>query len=189
MSDKKSDKVSVYIPQDNADLSASSGDFGIIEQAMRNLNPEQKSAIAQKVIETALELEKTRVEQRIKYEHGKEILKEHAKRFDNRDKNGVLVRHDITTEANMGGGKIRMTSKSGATCFVATAAFCDADHQTVRTLCRFRDKILINYRSGRAFVGLYWKVGPILAKFVDKNPWTKPSIRTLLTFVSRILPG
>ncbi|WP_410216566.1 CAP domain-containing protein [Paracoccus sp. (in: a-proteobacteria)] len=55
---------------------------------------------------------------------------------------------------------------SGGSCFVATAAYGSRMHPDVVTLRRFRDEILVKHRVGRAFVRLYWLVGPQLAKVV-----------------------
>ena len=160
----------------------------IIEQAMRNLNADQIQNIAQKAAETAIELEKKKIEQNINYNQGKQILDRHATLFDNRDQSGRFTRHEITTEANLGGGKIRVTSKSGATCFVATATFCDPQHSTVRELCLFRDTILVNYGLGRLFISFYWKAGPKLATLVNKFPWTRPYLKNIFTLISKYLP-
>jgi hypothetical protein len=58
---------------------------------------------------------------------------------------------------------------SGGSCFVATASFRCSEHPDVVYLRRFRDKFLKRYILGRAFIAIYWKIGPILAKPVSKN--------------------
>ena len=55
---------------------------------------------------------------------------------------------------------------SGGACFVATAAYGDRMHPDVVTLRRYRDRVLVKYPTGRAFIRLYWHVGPVLAKRV-----------------------
>ena len=55
---------------------------------------------------------------------------------------------------------------SGGACFVATAAYGDRMHPDVVTLRRYRDRVLVKYPTGRAFIRLYWRVGPVLAKRV-----------------------
>jgi len=52
---------------------------------------------------------------------------------------------------------------SGGSCFVATAAYGDAQHPDVVALRAFRDTHLVRYRFGRAFIRLYWIIGPRLA--------------------------
>lgn len=51
----------------------------------------------------------------------------------------------------------------GGSCFVATAAFGDSMHPDVVALRSFRDLHLVRYRAGRAFVRIYWIIGPLLA--------------------------
>jgi hypothetical protein len=187
MNEENSKKVTIYNPRSEGEIIQNSGSLRIIEQAMRNLNSEQIQNIAQKAAETAIELEKKKIDQNINYQQGKQILERHSILFDNRDKSGHFTRHEITTEANLGGGKIRVTSKSGATCFVATATFCDSQHSTVRELCLFRDTVLVNYRLGRIFIRFYWKIGPRLAIFVYKYPQTRPYLRKIFTLISQAL--
>ena len=55
---------------------------------------------------------------------------------------------------------------SGGSCFVATAAYGNRLHPDVVTLRSFRDNVLVCYPSGRAFIRLYWKAGPVMAKAV-----------------------
>ncbi len=164
------------------------GDYKIIERALQNLSREQTENLAQKAAEVALDLEKKKVEQRINYEQGRQVLERHTEVFDRRDKSGVFTRHEITTEANLGGGRIHVTSKSGATCFVATATFCDPGHETVRSLCRFRDGILVNHYTGRLFIKVYWKIGPLLATAVNQFPSTRAPLKTILTIIAGKLP-
>lgn len=54
---------------------------------------------------------------------------------------------------------------SDATCFVATAAYGDPMHPDVVSLRAFRDNHLKRYLAGRAFIKIYWVVGPALARY------------------------
>jgi len=58
---------------------------------------------------------------------------------------------------------------SSASCFVATASFRCSEHPDVIFLRHFRDAFLKQYILGRAFIAIYWKIGPILAKPVSNN--------------------
>lgn len=62
-------------------------------------------------------------------------------------------------------------------CFVATATFGSPLHPTVRELRAFRDDVLLESRSGRAFISLYYTVGPHLSKWIERS--------TLLQTLSR----
>jgi hypothetical protein len=57
-------------------------------------------------------------------------------------------------------------SSSGGGCFVATAAWGDRLHPEVVWLRNWRDRVLVNYAPGRAFIRLYWRVGPVMARYV-----------------------
>ncbi len=63
------------------------------------------------------------------------------------------------------------SSGSGGPCFVATAAYGSRSHPDVVAMRRLRDDVLIRYRAGRAFVRIYWAIGPWMAKH------TKPATR------------
>lgn len=58
---------------------------------------------------------------------------------------------------------------SGGSCFIATAAYGDRTHPNVTILRRFRDEVLVRYRSGRAFIRFYWIIGPRMAKGVSHD--------------------
>ncbi|HUP56912.1 MAG TPA: CFI-box-CTERM domain-containing protein [Bdellovibrionota bacterium] len=59
---------------------------------------------------------------------------------------------------------------SSGRCFIATAAFRDAEGGPVRTLRAFRDRVLLPSRAGRAFVGWYYAWSPGAAEWLMKNP-------------------
>ncbi len=64
----------------------------------------------------------------------------------------------------------RMGGKAGVDyCFIATAAFGDIDHPTVRILRRFRDEVILKMPFGRVFVAAYYRVGPFLARSIHSE--------------------
>lgn len=65
-------------------------------------------------------------------------------------------------------------------CFIATSTYNDPVHPQVLILSRFRDEILEDSLPGRLFIWIYYKVSPIVADFLDKNPRLKPTSRHLL---------
>lgn len=71
---------------------------------------------------------------------------------------------------------------SGSKCFIASAAFPDRQHPTVRRLQAFRDQVLVHNRIGRSFVRSYYTHSPALAYRLRYN---RP-LRAVLRFV---LPG
>ena len=74
---------------------------------------------------------------------------------------------------------------TGEYCFIATAAFGDYDHPTVRILRAFRDRFLLTFALGKRFVALYYRVGPTLAAHIQSDT-TKYVIRVLLTLFSGV---
>ncbi|NDF14171.1 hypothetical protein EB061_02470 [bacterium] len=67
-----------------------------------------------------------------------------------------------------------MLSKSK--CFIATAAYHDADAAPVRMLRRFRDRVLSRFELGRRFISDYYKWSPAWAEWA----WDKPFVRSLV---------
>lgn len=69
-------------------------------------------------------------------------------------------------------------------CFVVTATMGDLNHPTVVLLRQFRDKWLLEKRSGRAFVGFYYAVGPCIARVIDRS-----ALLRRLTVLTVIFPS
>ena len=70
------------------------------------------------------------------------------------------------------------------TCFVATAAYGDPTHPDVIFLRAFRDQWLVKRAWGRAFIALYWRVGPKMAGCVRRSPrLAAPSKRLIAAIV------
>lgn len=57
-------------------------------------------------------------------------------------------------------------AQESASCFVATAVYGSPTHPDVLALRRFRDEVLVRHAAGRAFIRVYWLVGPRLARLV-----------------------
>lgn len=58
----------------------------------------------------------------------------------------------------------------GGKCFIATAVEDYCEVQTLPSLRQFRDQSLLTRKSGRIFVGVYYAVGPTLARGVLRLP-------------------
>lgn len=76
---------------------------------------------------------------------------------------------------------------SGGGCFVATAAYGDAEHPDVAALRRFRATRLRHSRLGRGFIWLYWVIGPVLARCVSPDRMSGKLARRVLSPLSRWL--
>ena len=58
-------------------------------------------------------------------------------------------------------------------CFVATAVMGDYDHPVVMDLRVFRDNILEPTPLGHTFIRMYYAVGPLFARMIEKSAWAK----------------
>ena len=72
-------------------------------------------------------------------------------------------------------------------CFVATAAYRDPWHPDVKFLRAFRDQWLVHRIWGRAFVALYWRVGPIMAGPVRRSPRMARTFKALISGIVHVL--
>jgi tetratricopeptide (TPR) repeat protein len=70
------------------------------------------------------------------------------------------------------------TQKSG--CYIATAVYGSYEAPQVLVLRRYRDDILRTTGPGRAFIRLYYAIGPTLATLIGHNTWLNTLIRTRL---------
>ena len=83
----------------------------------------------------------------------------------------------------LGEGKIIQGSVKAAGCFIATAVYDDYDHPQVMKFRRFRDNYLQQSFTGRAFIWLYYRVGPAIAFLPQRFV---PLKRILRRFFDRI---
>lgn len=54
-------------------------------------------------------------------------------------------------------------------CFVVTATLGDVSHPILKDYREFRDQKLVNYFSGRIFIRMYYRFGPLLASIIRNN--------------------
>ncbi len=73
---------------------------------------------------------------------------------------------------------------SSRACFVATAAYGDADAPEVERLRRFRDRRLLTNPFGAAFVRLYYRVSPPFARLIARRPRLRVAVRRCLDLFS-----
>lgn len=159
----------------------------LIDQAISKLDEQQVKALGEKAAQVALDLQAQQARQNLNYHTGKKVVEDHIDTFNNLSKDGKTTRHTLNTDVETGAGRMRIESKSGATCFVATAAYGDAAHPDVVYLRWYRDNILRRSAVGRAFIWTYWRVGPQLAKVVQPFPAVRHTVRgTLSRLVGRL---
>lgn len=155
----------------------------IINHSLANLTPEQLQNLTGKAAEEALRLEVKAREQEQDYRVGRRAIADHVDSFEMLSKEGGLTRQTMRSEVNTGAGKMTIESKSGAACFVATAAYGDANHPDVILLRTFRDNVLVHHLMGRVFIRWYWATGPHLAKVVGRIPTLKHISRWILVHI------
>lgn len=73
----------------------------------------------------------------------------------------------------------------GGGCFVATAAYGGPDHPEVAAMRHLRDDRLMRHPLGRAFVRVYWSVGPHLAARVRPGGVTGRAVRAIVAGIVR----
>lgn len=81
-----------------------------------------------------------------------------------------------------------MMYEAGA-CFIATAVYGDYDHPRVKILREFRDQVLMRTPVGRKFVRWYYRVGPVLGKWIDARRYRKKAFQLLINGFSNICNG
>lgn len=159
----------------------------LIDSAISRLDDGQVKAVGVKAAELALELQKRQTQQNIDYATGKKVVEDHVDTWEALNKTGRTTRQSLTTDIETGAGRMRIESKSGATCFVATAAYGDWRHPDVEFLRWYRDNVLVSFSFGRAFIRAYWVLGPYLAKCVSPYPKARAMARSLLSHFVRLL--
>lgn len=63
-------------------------------------------------------------------------------------------------------------------CFIATAAYDTPMAEEIQILHEFRDGYLMTNPVGQALVGVYYRVSPPIAEFINEHPSLKPIVRT-----------
>ena len=79
-------------------------------------------------------------------------------------------------------------SKSNSPCFVATATYQSDSAPQVVFLRAYRDQVLRRTLAGRAFIEIYYRLGPLLAKPVQRSPGLRAiSRRALDALVNQLI--
>jgi hypothetical protein len=141
----------------------------LIEQSLSRLTEQQAQNLMSKAGEEALRLEVKNREQNMDYLAGKKVMEDHIEVFATLEKGGRTTRQSVTSDIKTGAGNMRIESKSGATCFVASIAYGDPNHPGVMFLRGYRDNILSKSKTGQAFIEWYWVYGPKLANVISKS--------------------
>ena len=159
----------------------------LVEISLSRLNKSQVANLMAKAGEEALRLEVKNREQNMDYVVGKKATEDHIDTFNMLDKSGKLTRQSVTSDIKTGAGNMRIESKAGATCFVASVAYDDPNHPDVMFLRGFRDNVLSKSTNGQAFIAWYWKNGPKLAKIVGKSTALRNGERLIISGIVVLL--
>ncbi|MEI7842119.1 MAG: CFI-box-CTERM domain-containing protein [Gallionellaceae bacterium] len=159
----------------------------LIETSLSRLNKNQVQNLMAKAAEEALRLEVKNREQNMDYIVGRKATEDHIHTFNMLDKTGKMTRQSVTSDIKTGAGNMRIESKAGATCFVASVAYDDPNHPDVMFLRGFRDTVLCKSQSGQAFIAWYWRNGPKLAKYVGQSMVLRNISRFLISRIVRLL--
>ena len=65
-------------------------------------------------------------------------------------------------------------------CFIATAAYGTPMAAALQALRDLRDEYVLTNLVGQALVGLYYRVSPAIAEFMNNRPSLKPMVRARL---------
>jgi hypothetical protein len=76
--------------------------------------------------------------------------------------------------------RINKESRTGGSCFIATAAFGDYSAPEVVFLSTFRDESLSQSVFGRSFIRAYYVISPSFAAIIVKSNFLRLVVRKLL---------
>lgn len=160
----------------------------LIQQSVRSLNEEQKQALGAKAAEELIRLEIKEREIGMEYIAGKKSAEDHVETWGMLKGDGKLTtRQSVTSEIKTGAGKMHIESKSGATCFVATATYRDPFHPDVIFLRWFRDNFLVYFKLGLRFIDWYWIYGPKLARLLENSELLRRFSKFFLNLLVNLL--
>jgi hypothetical protein len=160
----------------------------LLGEALKRLPPEKTQEIMSKAADKALEfqikqkdaqIENAILEQRLEIStRAAQRAREAGATFND---NFERRSEDQSTRVNVRVSEEPPKRQVSGYCFVATACFGNHQHPTVVALQSFRDAVLLHSIAGRVFVATYYRVGPTLAKTLDRMPVLKPFLRKFLT--------
>jgi hypothetical protein len=164
----------------------------LINQALTSMSPEKRQELMDKAAEEALALHKDAARRTVVSNAAFQDIDKHVDTVDRLKTTKTLSTHKVTTDSETGSGRMRIESRTGPGCFVASVAFGDPNAEQVVYLRHFRDDILARGSTGRRFVGWYYTQGPKMAGLIQKRPVLRLVTRTCLSglvrFLRRLIP-
>lgn len=151
-----------------------------LHDLIEGMMPEDKSAVARKVAEAKIDIQKHLIEST----HNSEESDRDLRRFQDTHHlvrpRGKLGQVKVSGEFKTGSGNIRVEAKEGIGCFIATAVYGSYEAPEVLVLRAFRDQFLSKTTAGRLFTKCYYRVSPPIAKHLSPCGNTSKAIRFLL---------
>jgi hypothetical protein len=189
MSNDKDGKGKLVLSSSDKNRLAKTGNdsSSFVKQAMDNLDSEAKKELASYAGKKAVDLEAKKYEQEMDLDAATRDIENHIEAFNTLNKEGRLTRQKVISDLKSGSGNMRLESKSGASCFVATVCYGDIYHPDLTVLRKFRDDRLSKYRIGVFFINWYYKYGPKIADAVASNRILKNSTHYLITKIVSVL--
>ena len=187
MSEKKNLPANVSPERKQLLNNSGLGSRSLLDLSMSNLTTDEMAAVRGRAIEEKLRLEIDAEQRSFDYQLGRKVAEDHIDTFSMLEKGGPLTRQKVVSDIKTGAGNMRLESRSGASCFVATAAYGDNNHENVVFLRWYRDSILELSWLGRVFIALYWRVGPVLAGPVKRNRSLQLFSRSILDQLVKLL--
>ena len=146
-----------------------------------------KVAIIQKYAEAGIDLDKHIAKSTFNSNQADQDLKRLEDVHSNVNPKGRLGRVKISGEFQTGSGKMRVETKEGAGCFIATAVYGSYHAPEVLVLRAFRDRILKNSLAGRTFVRLYYRYSPGIAVKLPRHEIASRVVRRALNVLVSVL--
>lgn len=95
--------------------------------------------------------------------------------------------HNSTSSTSSVNRSSGSSTSSSSSCFVATAAYGSPLVEELDVLRLWRDKVLSKSFTGRAFIHVYYRIGPVLASIVARSEGLKRSVRLIVYRILRRL--
>ena len=174
-------------------LAKTGNDTGsFVKKAVESLDTESRRDIANYAAKKAVDLEAKKYEQEMDLDAATRDIENHIDAFEMLNKDGRLTRNKLTSDLKSGAGNMRLESKSGASCFIATVCYGDIEHPDLDVLRNFRDQKLAKTTSGSKFIDWYYDHGPSLAHYIAHQRTLKMPIffvlRIFVWFLKKRLP-
>lgn len=180
---EKKEKKSIVVRDEKKHLLSEAIEPGkILKTALANLSVEQQQDLMNKAANEALDLEIKKEKMQMDHHVSQADIQNHISTFRDIDKEGKLTRHKVSSDVKTASGSMKIESKSGGACFVATVAYDNEKHINLDYLRKFRDTILFKSKQGKRFINWYNVNGPVIASFVKQKIWIKKIIRKNLDF-------